>query len=74
MPRLGYNEAARLAKIASEEGRTVREVAAREAGLPADELERLLDPERMSALTCSRTRHRCCSPLCWLAPKDKQRG
>ena len=48
MPRLGYDEAARLAKVAYEEGRTIREVAEREAGLPADELERLLDPERMT--------------------------
>jgi fumarate hydratase, class II len=47
-PRLGYDEAARLAKIAHEEGRTIREVAERETGLPADELARLLDPERMT--------------------------
>jgi fumarate hydratase class II len=47
-PRLGYDEAARLAKIAHEQGRTVREVVGREAALPADELERLLDPERMT--------------------------
>jgi fumarate hydratase class II len=47
-PRLGYDEAARLAKLAYQEGRTVREVAAREARLPADELERLLDPDRMT--------------------------
>jgi fumarate hydratase class II len=47
-PRLGYDEAARLAKLAYQEGRTVREVATREARLPADELERLLDPDRMT--------------------------
>jgi fumarate hydratase class II len=47
-PRLGYDEAARLAKVAYEEGRTIREVAGREAGLPPDELQRLLDPESMT--------------------------
>jgi fumarate hydratase class II len=47
-PRLGYDEAARLAKIAHERRRTIREVAGQEAALPADELERLLDAERMT--------------------------
>jgi fumarate hydratase class II len=47
-PRLGYDEAARLAKIAHEQGRTIRDAARQEAGLPPDELERLLDPKRMT--------------------------
>jgi fumarate hydratase class II len=48
VPRVGYDEAARLARRAYEEGTTVREVARREAGLTAEELDRLLDPDRMT--------------------------
>src|SRR5262249_31467679 len=44
-PRLGYDEAARLAKMAHEQRRTIREVAGREGKLPPEELERLLDAE-----------------------------
>jgi fumarate hydratase class II len=47
-PRLGYDAAARLAKAAHEEGRTIREVAGRDAGLSPEELERLLDPLSMT--------------------------
>jgi fumarate hydratase class II len=47
-PRLGYDRAAQLAKTAYEQGRTVREVARQQNALPADELERLLDAERMT--------------------------
>jgi fumarate hydratase, class II len=48
VPRIGYDEAARLARRAYDQGRTIREVAGEEAGLRADELDRLLDPERMT--------------------------
>jgi len=42
-PSLGYDRAAEIAKEAYASGRTVREVAVERSGLPADELERLLD-------------------------------
>jgi fumarate hydratase, class II len=43
-PRIGYDAAAGIAKKAYAEGRTVREVALEEKVLPADELEKVLDP------------------------------
>jgi fumarate hydratase class II len=48
VPRIGYDEAARLTRRAYDQGRTIREVAREEAGLNRDELDRLLDPERMT--------------------------
>ncbi len=48
VPRMGYDRAALLAKKAFEEGTTIRAVALREAGLSADQLDRLLDAERMT--------------------------
>jgi fumarate hydratase class II len=48
VPRLGHEAAARIARQAYEERRTVREVAAREAGLDRAELDRLLDPIAMT--------------------------
>ena len=48
VPRLGYEEAARVARRSLEEGRTVREVT-QDAGLiPAGDLQELLDPQRMT--------------------------
>jgi fumarate hydratase, class II len=47
-PRLGYDAAARLARLADEEGATLRAVAERETDLSREELDRLLDPERMT--------------------------
>jgi fumarate hydratase class II len=44
VPAIGYDAAARIAKRCAETGRTVREVCLEERVLPADELERLLDP------------------------------
>ena len=43
-PRIGYDEAAALAKEAFETGRTVRELAEEKKVLPPDELEEVLDP------------------------------
>jgi fumarate hydratase class II len=43
-PAIGYDKAARIAKVAYESGRTVREVAVEMAGLDAATLNRLLDP------------------------------
>jgi fumarate hydratase class II len=48
VPRLGYDAAARLANLAYAEGKTVREVARRETGLGPEELDRLLDADRMT--------------------------
>ncbi|HYZ85011.1 MAG TPA: class II fumarate hydratase [Bryobacteraceae bacterium] len=43
-PKIGYEKAAEIAKEAYASRRTVREVATERSGLPADELNRLLDP------------------------------
>jgi fumarate hydratase class II len=47
-PKIGYDAAAKIAKEASETGRTVREIAKEKKVLPEDELERVLDPRRMT--------------------------
>ncbi len=47
-PVIGYDAAAKIAKEAYTSGRTVREVALELAGLPVDELDRLLDAMRMT--------------------------
>jgi fumarate hydratase class II len=47
-PHIGYERAAEIAKRASREGRTVREVAREEGILPHDELDRVLDPRRQT--------------------------
>jgi fumarate hydratase class II len=46
-PVIGYDEAAKLAKQAHLDGRTIRELAL-ERGLDPDELERILDPAAMT--------------------------
>ena len=47
-PVIGYDAAAKIAQEAYTSGRTVREVALELAGLPVDELDRLLDAMRMT--------------------------
>ena len=47
-PEIGYDRAAELVEEAHRSGRTVREVAAEKSGLPAGQLERLLDPARQA--------------------------
>ena len=47
-PRIGYDQAAALAKEAYASGRTVREVALERKVLPEDELEQALDPRSMT--------------------------
>jgi fumarate hydratase class II len=44
VPAIGYDAAAKIAKLAYESGRTVREVAAETTGLSPAELKRLLNP------------------------------
>jgi fumarate hydratase, class II len=44
-PEIGYDKAAALAKEAYRTGRTIREVAREESGLPQERLNALLDPE-----------------------------
>ncbi len=53
-PRIGYDAAARLCATAMREGRTIREIAARDSGLPPDELSLLLDPKRMTGVDAAR--------------------
>jgi fumarate hydratase class II len=43
-PVIGYDKAAKIAKVAFESGRTVREVAAEISGLDKAKLDELLDP------------------------------
>jgi len=43
-PVIGYDKAAKIAKVAYESGRTIRQVAQELAGLEQAELDRLLDP------------------------------
>ncbi len=47
-PKIGYDAAAKLAQEALRTGRTVRELAGERKLLPPAELERLLDPRRMT--------------------------
>jgi fumarate hydratase class II len=47
-PVIGYDKASALAKQAFVEGKTVRQVATEQALLPADELDRLLNPMSMT--------------------------
>ena len=47
-PAIGYDAAARIAKEALANGRTIREIAREQTKLSADELDRLLDPARMT--------------------------
>ena len=47
-PKIGYDRAAEIAKESARTGRTVRELCLEKKVLPADELERALDPVRMT--------------------------
>jgi fumarate hydratase class II len=47
-PRIGYDAAAAIAREAAATGKTVREVCLEKNLLPQDELDRLLDPRRMT--------------------------
>jgi fumarate hydratase class II len=47
-PKIGYDEAAAIAKEAYASGRTVRDIARERRVLPEDELERVLDPWSMT--------------------------
>jgi fumarate hydratase, class II len=46
-PEIGYDRAAAIAKLAASSGRTIREVAEKESGLPPERLAALLDPRTM---------------------------
>jgi len=48
VPAIGYDAAAKIAKDALTTGRTIREVARERTKLTPDELDRLLDPSRMT--------------------------
>jgi fumarate hydratase, class II len=47
-PEIGYDKAARIAKVAYETGRNIREIAFELSGLGRAELDQLLDPKRQS--------------------------
>ncbi len=47
VPRIGYEQAAEIAKSAMSEGKTVIQVCEERSVLPADELKAALDPENM---------------------------
>jgi len=47
-PLIGYDQAAAIAKKAYAEGRPVKEIAAELTDLPAEELDKLLDPARLT--------------------------
>jgi fumarate hydratase class II len=49
VPRIGYDAAAKIARLSATTGRTVREICLEQNLLPGDELERLLDPRAMTA-------------------------
>ena len=48
VPAIGYDAAAKIAKEALTTGKTIRQVARERTKLAADELDRLLDPSRMT--------------------------
>ena len=48
VPAIGYDKSAALAKRAFAEGKTVRQVALEQGVLPEEELNRLLDPAKMT--------------------------
>jgi len=48
-PAIGYDRAAEIAQEAAATGRTIRQVARERAGLSEADLDRLLDPEKMTA-------------------------
>jgi len=47
-PKIGYDRAAEIAKESAKTGRTVREIARQKKVLPEKELERALDPIKMT--------------------------
>jgi fumarate hydratase class II len=47
-PEIGYDKAAALAKEAYRAGRTIREVAREQSGIPEARLNELLDPARQT--------------------------
>ena len=47
-PKIGYDRAAEIAKESAKTGRTVREIAREKQVLPERELERALDPVKMT--------------------------
>jgi fumarate hydratase class II len=54
-PVIGYDEAAKIAKVAYESGRTVREVALEISGLDKERIDELLDPRRQTDLKAPRS-------------------
>ncbi len=55
-PVIGYDEAAKIAKVAYESGRTVREVASEVSGLDKQRIDELLDPRRQTGVKAPRSK------------------
>jgi fumarate hydratase class II len=55
-PLIGYDRAAEIVKHAAASGRSVRDVALEESGLPAEEVDEALDPLRLATGRRSRRR------------------
>ena len=49
-PYLGYQESARIAKLALKENRSVKEIVIEENLLPESEVDKILDPERLVSI------------------------
>jgi fumarate hydratase class II len=55
-PVIGYDNAAKIAKVAYESGRTVREVALEISGLDKSRIDELLDPRSQTTVKAPRTK------------------
>jgi fumarate hydratase class II len=57
-PVIGYDNAAKIAKVAYESGRTVREVAMEMSGLEKQMIEELLDPRSQTDVKAPRSKRK----------------
>ena len=53
-PLIGYDKAAKIAKASQKEGKTVREIAYRDSGLPKDVVDKALDPKKQTVPSAER--------------------
>jgi fumarate hydratase class II len=56
VPEIGYDSAAKIAKVAYESGRTVREVAMEISGLDKKKINELLDPQSQTDVKAPRSK------------------
>jgi fumarate hydratase class II len=69
-PEIGYDNAAKIAKVAYESGRTVREVAMEISGLEKQRIDELLDPRRQTEVKAPRSKSQ--APGKHQIPKSKK--